>query len=457
MLTIPALHGQTFAVFGLARTGLSVCRALMASGARVKAWDDNELARARAQGEGIALADLMTTDLDGCTGLVLAPGVPLTHPQPHALVLRARVAGLPILGDTELLAWALADRPAVSLVGVTGTNGKSTTTALIRHILASAGRRALMAGNIGKPILDEAPPADGDVWVLELSSFQLDLTHALACDVAVITNMSADHLDRHGDMAGYARAKGRLFEMQSGLRARPPVAVIGQDDRWSQAMAQLARGAVVPISGETRLERGVCVVDGALWVDGAVCADQSDWPGLPGPHNGQNAAAAFAACRALGVETPAILSALETFSALAHRMEQVAERGGVRFINDSKATNPTSTAPALAAYDAIHWIVGGRRKADDLDACRPMFGNVVRAYTIGEAADLFTRLLEPDLPVERCGSLDIAVSRAAAQARPGEVVLLSPACASQDQFRDFEARGDAFRAAVARLGEETAA
>jgi UDP-N-acetylmuramoylalanine--D-glutamate ligase len=319
-------------------------------------------------------------------------------------------------------------------VGITGTNGKSTTTALIHHILATAGVPAAMGGNIGLPILAQAPLPDGGVYVIELSSYQIDLTRSLACEVAVLLNLSPDHLDRYdGVMAAYAASKERLFAMQ-----RPDqTAIVGIGDEWSRAIAgRLAeQGRQVD-----RIAPGGCL-------------DQSRWPALQGPHNAQNALAAIAACDALGLGREAIEHGLRRYPGLPHRMERIGEGRGVLFVNDSKATNPASAAPALAAYPPdpgrrVHWIVGGQPKGDDLDECAPHLGNVAAAYTIGEAGPRFAEILAPLVPVRDCGTLAEAVRQAAAAARPGEVVLLSPACASFDQFRDFEARGEAFRALV---------
>ncbi|OAN57153.1 UDP-N-acetylmuramoylalanine--D-glutamate ligase [Sphingomonas sp. TDK1] len=363
--------------------------------------------------------------------MVVSPGVPLNR---HPIAPHARAAGVPLIGDIELFAQARATLPAHHVVGITGTNGKSTTTALIHHIIETAGIPTRLGGNIGLPILGQEPLPDGGVYVLELSSYQIDLTHSLDCDVAVLLNITPDHLDRYEGFEGYAASKARLFAMQSKGHA----AIIGIGDAASATIARQ-----VALSG--RSEDVTKIAPG-------VCMDQSRWPALQGPHNAQNALAAIAACEALGIDRTAIDKGLETFPGLPHRMERIATRGGVLFVNDSKATNPESTAPALSAFPRIHWILGGVAKTDSLEACRPGFGHVVRAYTIGEAGPLFAGLLEGDMAVEQSGTLDAAVRAAAAHAQPGEAVLLSPACASFDQFRDFEARGDAFRAAVEALG-----
>ncbi|UYY59559.1 UDP-N-acetylmuramoyl-L-alanine--D-glutamate ligase [Sphingomonas sp. S2-65] len=440
MITSTAWRGKRYAVLGLARSGLATVHALVASGAEVVVWDSSEAARAALplsptlspEGEReIVVADPLTLDLTGFAGVVVSPGVPLnTHP----IAAHAAAFGVPVIGDIELFAQARGGLPGHQVVGITGTNGKSTTTALIDHICRTAGRPSLAGGNIGLPILGRDPLPEGGVYVLELSSYQIDLTRTLDCDVAVLLNITPDHLDRYDGFEGYAASKARLFAMQSVGHG----AVIGIGDA---ASAAIARGLAT--SGRsadlTKIAPGVCM-------------DQSRWPALQGPHNAQNALAAIAVCQALGIEQAAIDRGLESFGGLPHRMERVATREGVLFVNDSKATNPTSTAPALAAFDRIHWIVGGLAKTDDLDACRPGFGHVAKAYTIGEASDRFAELLAGDMPVERAGTLEAAVRSAAAQARPGETVLLSPACASFDQFKDYEARGQAFRDAVEALG-----
>lgn len=431
MLAAPALKDQRFAVYGLARTGLSVLRFLERSGAMAVAWDEAEAARdaARAQFPALQLQDFATLDLAGLSGLIVSPGVPLNR---HPLAARAREAGVPILGDIELFQRTRQTLPAHKLVAVTGTNGKSTTTALIHHLLVSAGFDARLGGNIGLPILDQQPLPEGGIYVLELSSYQIDLCQTLAADVTVYTNLTPDHLDRYDGMAGYAASKARLFAMQKpGAHA-----VIATDDEWTKAAADAVPAHLI-------LER-VSARD-------VKPADQARWPSLQGPHNAQNVACAVAAARALGASDEAIEAGLKSFPGLAHRMEIVRTVGGVRYVNDSKATNPTSVAPALQAFPGIHWILGGQAKTAELDACLPHLSQVRAAYVIGEAAPLFAGILKPHLPVVESGTLAVAVAAAARAARPGETVLLSPACASFDQFRDFEARGDAFRAEVEKL------
>jgi UDP-N-acetylmuramoylalanine--D-glutamate ligase len=424
MIVARAFANKRYAVLGLARSGLATVRALVASGAHVTAWDAKEEARAQAPSE-VTLADPLAIDLTGFDGVIVSPGVPINR---HPIADHARKAGVPILGDIELFAIARAELPAHRVVGITGTNGKSTTTALIHHILDAAAVPARLGGNIGLPILSQEALPEGGVYVLELSSYQIDLTRSLACDVAVLTNVTPDHLDRYDGFADYAAAKERLFTLQHADQT----AVIATDDDPSRMIASRVAHRLVRVSAND-------------------IADQTLWPSLQGPHNAQNVACAKAVARALGVDDKAIEAGLRSYPGLAHRMERVRERAGVLFVNDSKATNPTSTAPALAAYPVVHWILGGQAKSDDLDACAPHFGHVKAAYTIGEAASMFAALLKPHMVVTQAYTLKAAVEAATRAALPGETVLLSPACASFDQFRDFEARGDAFRALVEAL------
>jgi UDP-N-acetylmuramoylalanine--D-glutamate ligase len=433
MIVSPAFAGKTYAVLGLARSGLSTVAALTASGARVVAWDSREEARVEVCGKA-ELADPMEIDLSGFDGIVVSPGVPLNR---HPIADRARESGVPLIGDIELFALARPTLPPHKVVAITGTNGKSTTTALIHHIIGQAGFPNRMGGNIGLPILGQEPLEPNlkgvGIYVLELSSFQLDLTFSLDCDVAVLLNVTPDHLDRYEGFEGYMRSKARLFEMQSETH----VAIIaGDDDPSRQILQRLPRGT------------GVGQVD---------AAEQAGWPALQGPHNAQNAAVAIAACRALDIAPADIAAGLASYVSLPHRMQRVGEKHGVLYVNDSKATNPASTAPALAAYPPldgrprIHWIVGGLAKTDNLDECAPHFAHVAHAYTIGEAGHMFADMLRPHMVVDDSEMLSAAVRRAARNAQAGDVVLLSPACASFDQFRDFEARGDAFVAAVEQI------
>jgi UDP-N-acetylmuramoylalanine--D-glutamate ligase len=378
----------------------------------------------------LTIANLDTADLSQFDSLIVTPGLPLNR---HPIAQRAREAGVEIIGDIELFARARAELPPHKVVGITGTNGKSTTTALIHHILKTAGVPTTMGGNIGLPILAQDPLPEGGVYVLELSSYQIDLTQSLDCDVAVLLNITPDHLDRYESFEAYAASKAHLFEMQT----RGHLAVLEYD---------LYCGGDDPVS--------IIVRDAShnpkLVFLGAI-KGQSNWPALQGPHNAQNAAAAIQVCDALGLKSEQIAKGLRTYPGLPHRMEHIRERDGVLFVNDSKATNPTATAPALAAFDKIRWICGGQAKSDNLDECAPSFGHVRKAYTIGEAGELFASLLSPHMSVAQCETLERAVKEAAAEAESGDTVLLSPACASFDQFRDFEDRGDQFRRLVEGL------
>ncbi|MBV7257212.1 UDP-N-acetylmuramoyl-L-alanine--D-glutamate ligase [Pacificimonas sp. WHA3] len=426
MITSAAFAGLSYHVLGLARTGLSVVEALLASGAEVAAWDSREEARA-ALPAGVSLADPMETDLSGYHALVISPGVPLnTHP----LSARAAAAGTPIIGDVELFAQARAGLPPHKVVGITGTNGKSTVTALIHHVLRAAGVPTSMGGNIGLPILSQDPLPVGGVHVLELSSYQIDLTRTLACEVAMLLNISPDHLDRYdGSMDKYAASKARLFEMQYGAGS----AVISGADQWSAAIRAAHAERMAALTGD-------------------LLDQQESWPALQGPHNRQNAAASIAALRRLDIADAAILAGFESFPGLPHRMERIGVRGGIAYVNDSKATNPESAAPALAAFAPIHWILGGKVKGADLDACMPYLDRVAAAYLIGEGGPVFGNVLRGRVPeLVQAGTLENAVKIASAKASPGDTVLLSPAAASFDQFRDFEERGDIFRALVERL------
>ena len=447
MITSPAFSGKRYAVLGLARSGMAAARTLLESGATVMAWDSREEPR-QALADDVAagrvvLADPVGADLAGYDGVVVSPGVPLNS---HPIASVAERAGVPVIGDIELFALARPDLPAHRVVGITGTNGKSTTTSLVCHLLDRAGIAARVGGNIGVPILGADPLPEGGVYVLELSSYQIDLTFSLDCDVAALLNITPDHLDRYDGFAGYAAAKARLFAMQDAANA----AVFGMSDEKTFAVSQREERRHAP--GTVRR------------VDGRDLASlQADWPSLQGPHNLQNAAVAVGIVEALGLTREQWEPGLRDFRGLPHRMERVAEAAGVLYINDSKATNPASAAPAIAAFPPIerdgrkspriHWIVGGLPKGEDLDECKPWFGNVAAAYTIGEAGPMFTGLLEGRVPVQRSEMMGEAVRAAAAAAQPGDVVLLSPACASFDQFRDYEKRGEAFVSLVAMLAE----
>ncbi|MGX7896766.1 UDP-N-acetylmuramoyl-L-alanine--D-glutamate ligase [Tsuneonella sp. HG222] len=436
MIVSPAFSGKRYAVLGLARSGLATVEALSASGALVTAWDRRPGPREAVSGMA-AIGDPLEIDLAGFDGVVVSPGVPLnTHP----IAARAAQFGVPVIGDIELFAQARASLPPHKVVGITGTNGKSTTTALVHHILKTAGRPTTMGGNIGLPILSQEPLEPNEkgvgVYVLELSSYQIDLTQSLDCDVAVLLNVTPDHLDRYESFEAYAASKARLFDMQSA-------------DNF--AVVEYAAEADLDVLGNAATDHFIPIDDVAP------IGRQADWPSLQGPHNLQNAQAAIAVARCLEVADEAIGRALRTFTGLPHRMERVATHNGVLFVNDSKATNTDSTAPALAAFPAegsgprIHWIVGGLPKEDGLGAAEKHLANVKAVYTIGEAGPRFAELLEDRLPVVRSEMMCTAVQDALAAAAPGDVVLLSPACASFDQFKDYEARGEDFRRIVAQV------
>ena len=490
MIAVPGFEGRRVAVFGLGRSGITAARALQAGGAIPILWDDGVSGRMQAEAEGFQVQDLTAADWSGFAALVLSPGAPLTHPKPHWTVERAHQSGVPVIGDVELFARALAARPQDQrprVVAITGTNGKSTTTALIGWVLKSAGLTVHVGGNIGIGVLALPEPTPDAVYVIEVSSYQLDLTTTFAPDVAILTNISPDHLDRHGGMEGYVAAKRRIFAHQTP----DAVALIGVDEAWGQGMASQLSQRVIAVSSSAHpregwdpvlssgqdagdrhlatsppLERpqnwvpafagmsGVEAVPGAIWSQGAILADLTPARSLPGRHNAQNAAFAYAAARALGVSRAAAVKGLLTFPGLAHRMETVGRVGAVRFVNDSKATNADAARQALAAYPSVFWIAGGVPKAGGIDDLADLFPRVTKAYLIGQAADAFAATLG-DSPHVISRTLDAAVTAAAADAAAAggeQIVLLSPACASFDQFADFEARGEAFRAAVLALG-----
>jgi len=461
MIPVRGFEGKTVAVFGLARTGLAAARALMASGATVALWDDKAATREAAEAEGFDVTDLTTADWSQFAALMLSPGVPLTHPTPHWTVDKAKAAGVEILGDIELFARtvnASVEHKRPKIVAITGTNGKSTTTALIGHICAEAGRDVRIGGNIGTGVLSLDDMHGGAVYVLELSSYQLDLTSSLKADVSVILNVSPDHLERHGDMEGYVAAKKRILLNQG----KGDTAVIGVDDGFGQRICTeitaANRRTIVPISASKAMSRGVYVLDGLLY-DAAgdrasQVADLKRARSLPGRHNWQNAAAAYAAAKGLGIDGATAARALMTFPGLAHRMETVGAIGKVRFVNDSKATNADAARQALSSYPKVYWIAGGQPKTDGIDDLADLFPRVIKAYLVGAAAPAFAKVLEGKAEAVQSGTIAAAAEAAfkdAAASGKDAVVLLSPACASFDQFADFEARGEAFRAAVTAI------
>lgn len=451
MIPISTYAGKSVAVFGLGKSGASAARALAAGDAEVLVWDDDPDRRAALEGERIRAAEPSAKAWSDVEAVVLSPGVPLTHPEPHAVVRLAAELGAEVLGDIELFA---RTRPAGAIVSITGTNGKSTTTALIGHLLSATGRSVQVGGNLGTPVLDFDPLGANGVYVLEMSSYQVDLTHGLRPKVVVLLNITADHIDRHGSMAGYVAAKRRLLEMAPADAAL----VIGVDDAPCTEIAADMRAAgrrVVEVTVGRVPAVGYAAADGAVYRDGRQVADLAGIDSLRGTHNWQNAACAFAAVAAMGVPDAAIAEAMRSFPGLAHRMEPIGTVDGIAFVNDSKATNAEAAAKALASYDRIYWIAGGLAKAGGIDPLRPLFGRVAKAFLIGEAADAFAVTLGDDVANEICGDLETAVraAHAAAVDDQGGVVLLSPACASFDQFPNFEARGDAFRALVTNLAD----
>jgi UDP-N-acetylmuramoylalanine--D-glutamate ligase len=464
MIPVKGYNGQKVAVLGLGRSGLATAAALRAGGAEPLLWDDSPEARAKAEAEGFALTDLTrNAALEGVACLVTSPGIPHLYPGPNPVIARALEMGIPVDNDIGLFfqsaagdEWAEMETPP-KIVAVTGSNGKSTTTALIHHILDAAGKPTQMAGNIGKGVLSIDPPVDGEVVVLELSSYQTELARALTPDVAVFTNLSPDHLDRHGGMGGYFAAKARLFTLGG-----PDRAVVGVDEVEGRYLAgALGQGPqddrVIRVSSGQKLEGfgwSVFARKGFLseWRKGRQVAsiDLREVKGLPGAHNHQNACAAYAACRSLGLAPKLIEGALHSFAGLPHRSQLVGERAGVRFVNDSKATNVDSAAKALQAFPKIRWIAGGMGKDGGIAALKPMLGSVVKAYLIGHSARDFA-LQIGDTPHEICETMERAVARAAEDAQAGEVVLLAPAAASFDQYPNFEKRGEDFTARVKAL------
>ena len=464
MISVTHYRGKTVAVFGLARSGISSARALISGGANVIGWDEKPEAREVAQKAGISVQNLNSIDWSGVAALVLSPGVPLTHPAPHPFVVKAREARTEIIGDVELFFRAVrssGDGPVPKIICITGTNGKSTTTALIGHLLSRLGYDAETGGNIGMPVLELAPPNANRAYVLELSSFQLDLTPSVHPDVAVLINITPDHLDRHGTMEHYADVKATIF----GKQVRGDHAIIGVDDSLtSEICTKLSsRGdvAVAPVSIGKVLGRGVFVLDGKLYdASGATSREVMDLrllSHLPGTHNWQNAAMAYAAVRPLVKDPREIAGAMSSFPGLAHRIETAGRIGRVRFVNDSKATNADAAARALACFENVYWIAGGKAKDGGIENLKPFFPKIKKAYLIGAAMDAFASTLNGAVAAEKSGTLELAIRSAAKDARSqGEeaVVLLSPSCASFDQFRDFEHRGNEFKRIFKILADE---
>jgi UDP-N-acetylmuramoylalanine--D-glutamate ligase len=460
MIVPRGFANQDVGIFGLARTGLSAARALIAGGARVYAWDDGDAARRTCAELGARVLPYETWPWERLAALVLSPGVPLTHPAPHPVVLAARKAKVEIIGDMELFARERrgeAER-AAPLLAITGTNGKSTTTALIGHILNCCGYAAEIGGNIGKPVLDLEKQSKRSAYVLEVSSYQIELSPGLVPDVGVLSNITPDHLDRHGSMENYAAVKARLLEQTNANG----MVCIGVDDPYCAAIhsrfAAQDGPEAIPVSVGKVLGRGVFVIDGVLYdaqaAQAAKVMDLRNATRLPGAHNWQNAALAYAATRRLVSNRQAVGEAIASFRGLPHRIEDVGRIGKVRLINDSKATNAEAAERALKCFSDIYWIAGGRPKEGGIESLAPLFSRIRKAYLIGEAADAFARMLG-ETPHVLCGTLEKAVTNALHDAQASgaaaPVVLLSPACASFDQFRDYEQRGDTFRALTREL------
>ena len=460
MTPITSFAGKHVALFGLGTSGLDAARALLAGGATVAAWDDKEASRDKAAAADIAIVDLHEADWSTFEAFVLAPGVPLTHPKPHWTVDLAHAAGVAIIGDIELFCRERAAiAPNARFVAITGTNGKSTTTALTAHLFREFGYEVAVGGNIGTPVLQLPPPSENRVHVVECSSFQIDLAPSIQPTAGVLMNLTPDHLDRHGTMANYAAVKSRLVTHSGN-------AIVSVDDPDSAAIAQAIaiEGRVVEtisVAGNM-VAQGITLAGTVLMrhrdMQATPVADLAGIASLRGAHNAQNAAAAILALGEDAADLDQLQAALRSFPGLAHRMEQIAAQDGVIFVNDSKATNADAAEKALLAFPRVHWIIGGKAKDGGIEPLRPLFEHVAKAYLIGAAADLFADTLGGDVPFEQCGTLDFATERAAADARAeagrtgvDQVVLLSPACASQDQFTDFEQRGERFRECVRSL------
>ncbi|MDI7863784.1 UDP-N-acetylmuramoyl-L-alanine--D-glutamate ligase [Rhizobiaceae bacterium n13] len=459
MIPVTSFKGRKVALFGLGGSGLATVRALLAGGAEVLAWDDNPDSVAKAAAEGIATADLRSLDWKGLAAFVLSPGVPLTHPKPHWTVDLAHAAGVEVIGDVELFVRERrAHAPDCPFIAITGTNGKSTTTALIAHILKSSGRDTQLGGNIGTAVLTLDPPKAARFYVVECSSYQIDLAPTLDPSAGVLLNLTPDHLDRHGTMQHYADIKERLV-------AGSKTAIVGVDDSFCTLIAdriQRAGVKVVRISKRNVLADGLYAEDSRIVeAQGGKSAPFVDLDGiqtLRGSHNAQNAAAAIGACLAVGMSPDEIRAGLKSFPGLKHRMQPVGRRGQVVFVNDSKATNAEAAAPALSSYDRIYWIAGGLPKEGGITTLAPLFSRIAKAYLIGEAAPAFAATLGEAVPYEISGTLERALAHAAADAAKDGIpaaVMLSPACASFDQYKNFEVRGDAFVGHVAALEDVT--
>ncbi len=457
-----SFSGKSVGVFGLGKSGISTIKSLLSAKAKVFAWDDSEQARAAAPSKAI-VSEPESWNWGDISTLVLSPGVPLTHPKPAKVVEIALQKGVDIIGDIEVL---YRENPKAKYIGITGTNGKSTTTSLIAHILKCAGLKVEVGGNLGTPVLDLNPLAEDGIYVLETSSYQLDLIDKTRFHIAILLNISPDHLDRHGDMVGYVTAKKRIFNNQ----LKSDFAIIGVDDTYGMGIQDFLRSnpnhqQIIPVSGTRELAGGLSVYDALIYeainMSNTGEYDISGIDSLTGEHNWQNAAFAIAAAKVLGVSSGDIYKGLRTFPGLAHRMETVATIKGVKFINDSKATNADAASKALGSYNNVYWIAGGKPKAGGIKSLKKYFPRITRAYLIGEAEEEFAETLNGEVDFVKCTTLEKAVEMAAKDAASEidnstgnqPVVLLSPACASFDQWKSFEHRGDAFRDMVLRMAK----
>ena len=457
MLKLPYAAGKVYGVVGLGKSGRAVVAALLQSGAEVFVWDDKEAARESIKKDfaGVNVQPPLGWPWERCSGLIMSPGIPLYHPVLHPVVAMARKAGVEVIGDIELLFRAA---PEATYVAITGTNGKSTTTTLIAHILKSCGRKVEVGGNLGTPVMEFARLGSDGMYVLELSSYQLELLKTFRAQVAVWLNISPDHIDHHGSMEAYVEAKRHIFARQG----KKDVAVVAVDDATSaHTCRELQAGrkqGVIPVSAKQKLGGGVFVLQGKLINNFGLAeamGELSKVKSLQGEHNGQNAAAAYAACYALGCQHEQIMAAMQTYPGLAHRMQWLGEKGGIQFVNDSKATNADAAEKALRTYDNIYWILGGVAKEGGIESLQPYFKKIRHAYLIGEAANAFADTLGDAVKFTQCGTLDKAFAAAVSDARKdkiaGAAVLLSPACASFDQYPNFEVRGEAFARLVEAL------
>lgn len=457
MLPLDKFKDNHIAIFGLGLSGVAVARALKAVGATIYCWDDNEETVEKYRGE-LPIVDLYNCSFEEIEAIVFPPGMPLIYPRPHALVGKAMANNLGVYGDIELFALIRDQLPSHKVVGITGTNGKSTTSALLTHVLKECGMEAALGGNFGVPVMDLDPLPEGGVYVFELSSFQLDLMESLKCDVAILLNFAPDHLERHGSMEGYVEAKVRILTMMEDDKP----AFIGVDDQWALSTYQIYEGRKHPVSVQRAAQNGVYVQSGILWDtrengDVGPVARMEDFPNLPGLHNAQNIAFVYGTALELGLKKEDVVAALKSFVGLPHRMEQVATIEGVSFINDSKATNSHAAVKALTSYENIQWIAGGQYKEQSFGSFMGALKNVAKIWLIGSAAKNMADYFQGQVDCEIVETLDVATIRAFEAAKENNgTVLLSPACASFDQFKSFGDRGDQFKQMVADLASSKA-